>query len=68
MTTPLEESLRLLSFSSLEEVTPASLKESFRSSVLTHHPDKGGDPEMMTRFNNARDVLLEPVMESIASE
>ena len=44
MTTPLEESLHLLSFLSLEEVTPASLKEAFRTSVLAHHPDKGGDP------------------------
>ena len=33
--------------------------------TVQHHPDKGGDPEMMTRFNNARDVLLEPEMEAI---
>lgn len=48
--TSLEESLRLLSFSSLEEVTPASLKESFRTSVLAHHPDKGGDPLLFDKL------------------
>ena len=57
MTTPLEESLRLLSFSSLEEVTPASLKESFRSSVLTHHPDKGGDPDLFKKIKHAYEIL-----------
>ena len=44
------------------------VKQAHKSLAVLHHPDKGGDPAMMTRFNNARDVLLEPVMESIASE
>ena len=44
------------------------VKQAHKSLAVQHHPDKGGDPAMMTRFNNARDVLLEPVMESIASE
>jgi hypothetical protein len=44
------------------------VKQAHKLLAVQHHPDKGGDPEMMTRFNNARDVLLEPVMESIASE
>ena len=44
------------------------VKHAHKSLAVQHHPDKGGDPAMMTRFNNARDVLLEPVMESIASE
>jgi len=43
------------------------VKQAHKLLAVQHHPDKGGDPEMMTRFNNARDVLLEPVMESIAS-
>lgn len=61
MTTPLEESLRLLSFLSLEEVTPASLKDAFRTSVLTHHPDKGGDPllfdELLSSYLYLRRLL-----------
>ena len=44
------------------------VKQAHKSLAVQHHPDQGGDPAMMTRFNNARDVLLEPVMESIASE
>ena len=49
-------------------LTAPQVKQAHKSLAVQHHPDKGGDPEMMTRFNNARDVLLEPVMESIASE
>ena len=44
------------------------VKRAHKILAVQHHPDKGGDPEMMTRFNNARDVLLEPVMESIAAD
>ena len=44
------------------------VKQAHKLLAVQHHPDKGGDPEMMTRFNNARDVLLEPVMDNIASE
>ena len=43
------------------------VKQAHKLLAVQHHPDKGGDPEMMTRFNNARDVLLAPVMENIAS-
>ena len=46
----------------------AKVKQAHKSLAVQHHPDKGGDPEMMTRFNNARDALLEPVMDSIAAE
>ncbi len=46
----------------------AQVKQVHKSLAVQHHPDKGGDPEMMTRFNHARDVLLEPVMDSIAAE
>ena len=49
-------------------LTALQVKHAHKSLAVQHHPDKGGDPEMMTRFNNARDVLLEPVMESIAGE
>ena len=46
----------------------AQVKQVHKSLAVQHHPDKGGDPEMMTRFNHARDVLLEPAMDSIAAE
>jgi hypothetical protein len=42
------------------------VKRAHKQLAVQHHPDKGGDPESMTRFNNARDALLEPVMEAIA--
>jgi hypothetical protein len=42
------------------------VKRAHKQLAVQHHPDKGGDPEAMTRFNNARDALLEPVMEAIA--
>ena len=42
------------------------VKRAHKQLAVQHHPDKGGDPETMTRFNNARDVLLQPEMEAIA--
>ena len=42
-----------------------AIKKAYRKLAVKHHPDKGGDPELMTRFNNARDALLEPEMEAI---
>ena len=35
--------------------------------AVQHHPDKGGYPEVLTRFKTARDVLLEPEMEMLAA-
>ena len=42
------------------------VKRAHKQLAVRHHPDKGGDPQVMTRFNNARDALLEPEMEAIA--
>jgi curved DNA-binding protein CbpA len=42
-----------------------AVKRAHKALAVQHHPDKGGDPEMMTRLNNARDLLLEPEMEAI---
>ena len=42
-------------------------EEGHKLLAVQHHPDKGGDPEVMTRFNTARDVLLEPEMEMMAA-
>ena len=48
-------------------LTVAQVKGAHNLLAVKHHPDKGGDPEIMTRFNTARDVLLEPEMEMIAA-
>ena len=46
-------------------LTEQQVKRAHKLLAVQHHPDKGGDPEVMTRFNNARDILLQPVMEAI---
>ena len=48
-------------------LTVAQVKRAHKLLAVQHHPDKGGDPTLMTRFNTARDVLLEPEMEMIAA-
>ena len=48
-------------------LTVAQVKRAHKLLAVQHHPDKGGEIEMMTRFNTARDVLLEPEMEMIAA-
>lgn len=48
-------------------LTEQAVKRAHKALAVQHHPDKGGDPEMMTRLNNARDVLLQPAMEAIAA-
>ena len=48
-------------------LTVAQVKRTHKLLAVQHHPDKGGDPTLMTRFNTARDVLLEPEMEMIAA-
>ena len=47
--------------------TPDEIKKAYRKLASKHHPDKGGDPEMMTRLNNARDLLLQPEMSDIVA-
>ena len=41
-------------------LTEQQVKRAHKLLAVKHHPDKGGDPELMTRYNNARDALLEP--------
>lgn len=51
------EALRLLGLTlgaTLDEVRAAH-----RRKLQEHHPDRGGDPDMAARINQARDVLLE---------
>jgi len=47
-------------------LTEQQVKRAHKQLAIQHHPDKGGDPETMTRFNRARDALLQPTMEAIA--
>lgn len=38
----------------------ATIKDAFRSLASQHHPDRGGDPEVMSRVNVAYEVLSDP--------
>ena len=48
-------------------LTEQLVKKVHKALAVQHHPDKGGDPDTMTRLNNARDVLLQPEMSDIAA-
>jgi hypothetical protein len=48
-------------------LTQQAVKRVHKALAVQHHPDKGGDPEMMTRLNNARDLLLQPEMSDIVA-
>lgn len=48
-------------------LTEQAVKRAHKALAVKHHPDKGGDADLMTRLNNARDVLLQPEMEAIAA-
>ena len=51
------EALRLLGLSL--GATPDEVRAAHRRKLQEHHPDRGGDPDMAARINQARDVLLE---------
>jgi hypothetical protein len=51
------EALRLLGLSL--GATPEEVRLAHRRKLQEHHPDRGGDPDMAARINQARDVLLE---------
>jgi hypothetical protein len=51
------EALRLLGLSL--GATPEEVRAAHRRKLQEHHPDRGGDPDMAARINQARDVLLE---------
>jgi hypothetical protein len=48
-------------------LTEQDVRRVHKTLAVQHHPDKGGDPEMMTRLNNARDLLLQPEMSDIVA-
>jgi hypothetical protein len=39
--------------------TPDEVRAAHRRKLQEHHPDRGGDPDMAARINQARDMLLE---------
>ena len=51
------EALRLLGLTL--GATPDDVRAAHRRKLQEHHPDRGGDPDMAARINQARDVLLE---------
>ena len=40
-------------------VDPAAVRIAYQAAALKHHPDRGGDHDLMTKINSARDILLE---------
>jgi hypothetical protein len=36
----------------------AEIKKAFRKAAMTHHPDKGGDPEKFKEISKVRDLSL----------
>jgi hypothetical protein len=51
------EALRLLGLTL--GATADEVRAAHRRKLQEHHPDRGGDPDMAARINQARDVLLE---------
>jgi hypothetical protein len=51
------EALRLLGLTL--GATADDIRAAHRRKLQEHHPDRGGDPDMAARINQARDVLLE---------
>lgn len=51
------EALRVLGL--MLGATPDEVRAAHRRKLQEHHPDRGGDPDMAARINQARDVLLE---------
>ena len=52
-----EEALKVLELSAADARDAAKLKTAYRTASRKHHPDTGGDPEMMKKVNEAMEVL-----------
>lgn len=48
--------------------SPDEIKKAFRKKSLTHHPDKGGDPENYKKINGAYEILSDPEKRKIYNE
>lgn len=40
--------------------TDREIKKAWRKATKTHHPDRGGDPEVFKNFENANSILADP--------
>jgi len=43
-----------------KDASEADIKKAFRRSAMTHHPDKGGDPEKFKEISKAYECLSDP--------
>ncbi len=57
--------MRLLGLN--EGFTSAQLDQAFRSKALAHHPDRGGEAEVMKRLGQAKATLSQPSRDPSAS-
>lgn len=48
--------------------TDAEIKKAFRKQAMTHHPDKGGDPEKFKEISKAYEVLNDPEKKALYDE
>jgi hypothetical protein len=55
---PLAEARRVLGFAPGAPLTKDDVKDRQRSLAKRHHPDRGGNPEIMKRINIAADAIL----------
>jgi DnaJ family protein A protein 2 len=46
----------------------ADIKKAFRKQAMTHHPDRGGDPEAFKNLNKAYEVLSDSTKRSLYDE
>jgi hypothetical protein len=55
----LADARRILGFPPDAPLTEDEVSERRKRLAMTHHPDRGGNPEIMKRINNAADTLLQ---------
>ena len=45
--------------------SPEEIKKAYNKLALTHHPDKGGDPDKFIDLREAYDILRDPLERSL---
>lgn len=55
----LEEAIQVLGLENTE-LTPENIRKAFRQKSKLHHPDLGGDADMMKKVIEANNFLSEP--------
>jgi hypothetical protein len=55
-----EEACKILNIS-LSEINEYTLKQRYRQALLTHHPDKHGDPEIFIKVKEAYEILKQEI-------